>query len=150
MFNKKIISNLILVIVVIATLFFAYRQFIAPDDTEETASEGLSPVGFLASPGQAESRDEFLQILLSLRSLEFKTDIFPILTNLRDFSTVLPSQTPGRANPFAEINPAERSVIVTNDEPETETGPDTPLPPPPPPSPSPSPSPLPRDLLDLL
>ena len=94
-------KNIVLIIVIAVIIFTLYSIFF-----EDRVSDSL----LSGSSGDTDAQSaavgkEFLSVLLELRSLELKTDIFSDRTFLilRDFSQTVEPQPTGRPNPFANI-----------------------------------------------
>ena len=103
MTRGKFITNVIIAALGLSLLFLIYRFFIKTAN-EPSSSPNLVAVG-TAQNRVDETTDEFLNILLSLQKIELRGEIFatPFFKSLQDFSTPLPEETPGRANPFAPL-----------------------------------------------
>lgn len=110
MARTKFIIELVLVVAVLALVFFGYQFFIR-GTSETPAVASLEPTGFAGGgpatggAGSGDPAGEFLQILLNLQRIDLSSQLFsdPLFRGLTDFSTVLPTKTPGRQNPFAAI-----------------------------------------------
>ena len=120
MTGHKTLINISISVVVIVIAFFAYRFFF-PGQTPDNSTGGLiATTALTPGAGGAGGSDEFLQILLSLKSLDFKTEVFDSIrkSELKDFTTVLSPQIPGRPNPFAPIGSDARTgspkVVATS------------------------------------
>lgn len=117
--SKKPLINILISIVVIVVVFFAYRFFF-PGSTASQQTPSLETVG-VAADGSLEPQDEFLQLLLSLQALEFKTDVFDTIHKggFQDFTVQLVPKTPGRPNPFAPIGSDARTGTVATSSPKS-------------------------------
>ena len=100
----KFIFNLLIVAVVVVLLYFGYRMLV-----NNASTPSLNPTG-TANNDTGNSKggvdDEFLATLVGLQGLNLEGEIFnnPIFQSLVDANTILPEETPGRANPFAPVN----------------------------------------------
>ncbi len=115
--NKTLINILISVVVIVAA-FFGYRYLRPASSTGALPASGLVATSASDAAKTADASDDFLRILRSLKSIEFKTEVFEYIkaSQLKDFTTQLGEQTPGRVNPFAPIGSVDRggnSVFTT-------------------------------------
>jgi hypothetical protein len=112
MSGNKTLINILISVVVIVVAFFGYR-YLRPSSSAAVPANGLvTTTSSAAKP--ADASDDFLRILRNLKKVEFKTEVFEMLkaSQLKDFTTQLGEQTPGRPNPFAPIGSADRSGSV--------------------------------------
>ncbi len=84
---------------IIIVLFIAY-SFIKPDPNIATPSVvSEAPIAELSA-----SRD-IIALLVDLKAIKIQKDFFsdPVFRSLQDFSTPVPDEPRGRANPFAPV-----------------------------------------------
>ncbi len=118
------IKNIIIFLVIAAVFAGIYIYFIKPEPEEESLVS-VSPAGSRSSEGEegdadilgenAEVANEFLTLLLSVKSIKLDDAIFSdqAFMSLRDSSIeLIPDGNEGRPNPFAPIG-AEGSTVNT-------------------------------------
>lgn len=99
--SKGTFFKFFLIILVIVAAFVGYRFFFASSGSDtQVGLVSLSP----ANTGRAGS-DQFVSLLASLRAINLNDlpRVITLLNGLEDFSTVLPTEAPGRTNPFLPI-----------------------------------------------
>ena len=108
--KKSNLTNIIIVIVVVLLIGAAGYYYI---NSDQSASQDLLVSTDAASTATVDSN--LLAALQSLKQLKLDTAIFsdPIWLSLIDNSQTLPSQTPGRPNPFAPLDPSLLPAPVT-------------------------------------
>jgi hypothetical protein len=98
---------MLIAVIGLIAVFFAYRfWWQAPSGAPAlSTTPGLVSLVNTGPGGAPADTDRFLYLLLSLQRLELKSDVFSnqLFARLEDFSTALPSKTPGRSNPFAPL-----------------------------------------------
>ncbi len=92
--HKTIISLAALAVLIVGYLVFSTNTTPLRADTASELPDTPEPVG-----------QDILDLLTSFRSVSIDASIFasPLFQSLHDFSSVLPAQVQGRANPFAPI-----------------------------------------------
>lgn len=102
---KNIIINIAIGALVILILFIGYQVVFSGPGEEESLSTGLAPQGFASRSEASAKAAEFLDVLESVRGIEFDTTVFtrPAFESLEDFSVTLIAKPKGRINPFAPI-----------------------------------------------
>ena len=96
-FIKSEIKNIIVFVVILGGLYFAY-VFFFKDSAPPTST--ISPSG---SGGEVSG--DILPLLLQLQTIKLDQSIFsdPVFKSLENFSVELPHEESGRPNPFAPV-----------------------------------------------
>lgn len=96
----KKIRTILLILLAIAIAFAVYSYFFTGGDNESLLVSEQVGAGAESAVVQ-----ELLALLLELRSVELKGDIFddPLFKSLEDFGQELVPEPVGRTNPFAPI-----------------------------------------------
>ena len=107
--NPKI-KNIIIAVVALVVLIAGYLVFFNKKEVAPLSTTGGVPISSntTANSGASQSQlgDEFLQILLNLRTIQLDDSTFssPSFNSLRDYTiTLVPEGNEGRPNPFAPI-----------------------------------------------
>lgn len=95
------LKNIIVVIVIIAFVAFAYMYFVNGSASEEGSFTDVSPDEGQQSAVQVSN---IVFLLGELKEFSIDTDfVNRELDELKDFRTVLPQEPKGKANPFLKI-----------------------------------------------
>jgi hypothetical protein len=134
---SPLIKNIIIFIIVAIAFILVYVFFIKPAPEQSnlvsTGQNTAIPVDNNSSQIDTAAAQDFLTVLLSVKSIKLDDSIFsePAFTTLNDSNVVLtPDGTEGRSNPFAPIgfdSTAVSSVIPTTPKPTTTIKPVVPL-----------------------
>jgi hypothetical protein len=117
-YMTSIIKNIIIFVVIGAALVLAYLFFFkqAPVQPGLTSSSPTSTPPSGSSGTAPSNSQDFLSVLLNVKSIKLSDDIFsdPAFTSLHNTSIDLsPDGTEGRPNPFAQIG-SDNTAIPTS------------------------------------
>lgn len=101
-------KNIFIGIGVVVVLFVLYSYFLKPD-TAAITSQPVVSTQATVNPAQSAVGRDIIALLVDLKAIKIKSDFFsdPTFGSLQDFSTPIPDEPRGRANPFAPVSAGE-------------------------------------------
>ena len=124
---KPLIKKIIITLVIVALVYFAYSMFFKKSEDDGALISGTN--GLSSTRNLAETQilgNQITQALIQIESLSLDKSVFsnPIFGSLVDRSEIISPEPIGRKNPFASLS--DTTVNFQNDLPTIETVSDDP------------------------